>query len=278
MENQYVIEKTLSNNVVLAEKDNKLYVLIGKGIGFGKKKGDTVSNEQNIEQVYVHIEESQREDYNRILKDVDREIVAVCEEVIGFAVKTLGEELNSHIHIGLTDHINFAIARLKDGIKIENPFLFEIKVMYPKEYSIAEVAINLIENRLNIRLPESEIGFIALHIHSARVNQSVGESLKYTSIVKEAVDFIQQEIGVTISEKSFDYTRLISHLKYSLYRIDNEKSLKNVLLLSIKRQLKKEYKIAKKVCDFISQKLGKEVPEDEVGYIAVHLNRLKGEV
>lgn len=278
MENQYVIEKTLSNNVVLAEKDNKLYVLIGKGIGFGKKKGDTVSNEQNIEQVYVHIEESQREDYNRILKDVNREIVAVCEEVIGFAVKTLGEELNSHIHIGLTDHINFAIARLKDGIKIENPFLFEIKVMYPKEYSIAEVAINLIENRLNIRLPESEIGFIALHIHSARVNQSVGESLKYTSIVKEAVDFIQQEIGVTISEKSFDYTRLISHLKYSLYRIDNEKSLKNVLLLSIKRQLKKEYKIAKKVCDFISQKLGKEVPEDEVGYIAVHLNRLKGEV
>ncbi|WDC85765.1 PRD domain-containing protein [Caloramator sp. mosi_1] len=61
------------------------------------------------------------------------------------AREKLGVELNPHIHIGLTDHINFAITRLREGINIVNPFEMEIKTMYPTEYSIAEEAIELIK-------------------------------------------------------------------------------------------------------------------------------------
>ncbi|TDT56517.1 PRD domain-containing protein [Fonticella tunisiensis] len=275
MTGKYIINKVLSNNVVISEKEDKLYVLLGKGIGFGRKKGDIIDDEKLIEKKFAAIEGEDREDYRRILKDIDKDIIAVSEEIIALAINRFGERLNSHIHVALADHLNFSINRLKEGIDIVNPFLFEIKAMYPDEYSIAQSAVELINKRLNIKLPESEIGFIALHIHSARVNQRVTDSLKYTELVKEVIDFIQKETGVSLNQKSFDYARLISHLKYSLYRIESGKTLKNILLSSVKRRLRDEYKLATKVCCYISEKLHKEVSEDEIGYIALHLNRLK---
>lgn len=271
----YIVTKVLSNNVVITQKDEEIFVLTGKGIGFGKKKGDPITEKDIIEQKFIQIKSEFKENYNRILTTVEKEIIAVSEEIIKLAVDRIGKELNSHIHIGLTDHINFAIKRMQEGINIVNPFDMEIKTMYPTEYAIAEEALELIKKRLDISLPESEKGFIALHIYSARVNQSVGETLRYTQIVKEIVEYIQKEINITIDEKSLDYIRLISHLRYALFRIDHDKPIKNVLLSSIKRQLKDEYKLSKKVCDIIAQKLDKKVPEDEIGYIAVHLSRIK---
>lgn len=271
----YKIVKALNNNVVISEKDGKVYVLMGKGLGFGRKQGDIITDNKAIEQKFAAIKEEDRENYTRLLQDVDNNVIAVSEEIIATASRRLNEELNSHIHIGLTDHINFAIVRLKDGMDIVNPFLFEIQTLYPKEYALGQTAVELIKKRLGYSLPESEIGFIALHIHSARVNQSVGQSLKYTMLVKETVDFIQEETGVTVEENSMDYARLMSHLKYSLYRIDKGKPLSNVLLPSVKKQLKEDFKTAKMVCNFMGDKLGKSISEDEVGYIAVHLNRLK---
>lgn len=277
MNKEYIVSKVLNNNVVICQSENKLYVITGKGIGFGISKGNII-NDSNIEQKFVAIDNEDKESYSRILENVDKEIVAVTEEIISQASLKLGENLNFHIHVGLIDHINFAIKRIAEGIDIINPFLLEIQTMYPVEYSIAQAGVELLDKRLKIRLPESEIGFISLHIYSARVNQSVSNSLKYTRLVKETVDFIQNELGISINEKSLEYARLISHLRYALYRIDNEKVFENILLPSVRRQLKAEFKISKKVCKFIEEKLGKQVPEDEVGYIAVHLGRLKNEI
>lgn len=271
----YIVTKVLSNNVVISQKGDEIFVLTGKGIGFGKKKGDPITEKDVIEQTFIQIKGEQKENYDRILNTVDAKVIAVCEEIIKMAAERLEKELNPHIHIGLTDHINFAIKRMEEGINIINPFEMETKTMYPREYAIAEEAVALIKERLGVKLPESEKGFIALHIYSAEVNQSVGETLKYTQIVKEIVDFIQKEIDITIDEKSLEYIRLISHLRHALYRIDHNKPIKNVLLSSIKRQLKEEYKLSKKVCEIISNKLEKDVPEDEIGYVAIHISRIK---
>ncbi len=271
---RFLVSKVLNNNVIISELNDRSYVLIGKGIGFGRKKGDAIQNDAAIEQMFEAVSDGD-ENYTNLLNTVDKEIVAVCEEIIGLAVKEIGSGLNPHIQIGLIDHINFAIHRLKTEMEIENPFLFEIQTMYAKEYAIAQRAVDMVNERLSLQLPESEVGFIALHIHSASINQPVGQSLQEAMFVKEIVDYIQNEINVSISQNSLDYIRLISHLKYSLNRIKNGKALNNVLLATVKRKLKEEYKIARKICSYISEKLNKKVPEDEVGYIAIHINRLR---
>lgn len=278
MDKKFIISKVLSNNVVICEREGKLYVLTGKGIGFGKSRGDAILNENSIEKKFVAIDDEDREDYNKILQNTDESIVAVTEEIINMASQRLNEPLSSHIHVGLADHINFAIKRISEGIDIINPFIIEIQTLYPLEYTIAEECIRLIKKRLDIELPESEAGFIALHIYSARVNQSVSDSLKYTRLVKEIISFIQKELDISINEKSLEYARLISHLRYALHRVERGKTFENFLSPTLERQLKNEFKVSKKVCTFIEEKLGKPVPDSEIGYIAIHIARLNNSI
>ena len=275
MDIDYKVLKSLSNNVVVSEKDNNIYVLFGKGIGFGKKPGELITKGSTIEQKFIKIDDSVKANYVEILKNVESEILAVTEEIISLAEDILEEKLTSHIHVGLSDHISFAMKRMELGIDIVNPFLNEIQTLYPNEYGIAEKGTKLIKEKLNVAFPESEIGFITLHIHSARVNQEVSQSLKYTRIVKEVMEYIQEILGIKINQKSMEYARLVSHLRYALDRIENDKVLKNVMLESVKIAMSEEFEISKKVCEFISERLSKEVCEDEVGYISMHINRLK---
>lgn len=275
MDINYKVLKSLSSNVVVSEKDNNIYVLFGKGLGFGKKPGELITKGSTIEQKFIKIDDSEKANYVEILKNVEGEILAVTEEIISLAEETLGEKLSSNIHAGLGDHVSFAMKRMELGVDIINPFLNEIQMLYPNEYNIAEKGTKLIKEKLNVAFPESEIGFITLHIYSARVNNEVSQSLKYTRIVKEVMDYIQDIIGIKINEKSMEYGRLVSHLRYALDRIDNNKVLKNVILDSVKTAMSEEFEISKKICKFISVKLSKEVCEDEASYITMHLHRLR---
>jgi transcriptional antiterminator len=275
MDIDYKVLKSLSSNVVVSEKDNNVYVLFGKGIGFGKKPGETITKGSTIEQKFIKIDDSEKANYVEILKNVEGQVLAVTEEIISLAEDILGEKLTSRIHVGLGDHISFAMKRMELGMDILNPFLNEIQTLYPDEYDIAEKGTKLIKEKLNVDFPESEIGFITLHIHSARVNQEVSQSLKYTRIVKEVMEYIQEILGTKTNEKSVEYARLVSHLRYALDRIENDKVLKNVMLESVKVAMSEEFEISKKICKLISQKLSKEVCEDEIGYISMHIHRLK---
>lgn len=275
MDIDYKVLKSLSSNVVVSEKDSNVYVLFGKGIGFGKKPGELITKGSNIEQKFIKIDDNEKANYVEILKNVEAEILAVTEEIISLAEDILEEKLTSRIHVGLSDHISFAMKRMELGIDIVNPFLNEIQTLYPDEYSIAEKGIKLIKEKFNMHFPQSEIGFITLHIHSARVNEEVSQSLKYTRIVKEVMDYIQDILGINTNQKSMEYARLVSHLRYALDRIENDKVLKNVMLESIKISMSEEFEISKKVCKFISEKLLKEVCEDEIGYMSLHIYRLK---
>ena len=274
MDIDYKVLKSLSNNVVVCEKDSNVYVLLGKGIGFGKKPDDYITKGSAIEQKFIKIDESEKANYVEVLKNVEGQVLAVTEEIISLAEDILKEKLTSRIHVGLSDHISFSIKRMELGIDIVNPFLNEIQTLYPDEYNIAEKGVKLIKDKLNVALPESEIGFITLHIYSARVNEEVSQSLKYTRIVKEVMEYIQEILGIKTNQKSMEYARLVSHLRYALDRIENDKVLKNVMLDSVKITLSEEFEISKKVCKFISEKLSKEVCEDEVGYISLHIHRL----
>lgn len=61
----------------------------------------------------------------------------------------------------VTDHCHFAIERYKQGMVIRNVLLWEIKRLYQNEFALGLEALDIIEQRLGVRLPEDEAGFIA---------------------------------------------------------------------------------------------------------------------
>lgn len=270
---KYIIKKVLNNNVVIATQNDSDVILVGKGIGFNSKKGGIVPNDR-IENIFVKTSPETLNNYNKILNTVDSEIVGICEEIISMCEKSLEVKLREAIHVSLPDHVNFAIRRIEKGMKMENPFLNELRALYSREYNLASEAVSMINNRLNINLPEDEIGFICLHIKAAASYENVSAPLSYTKKIGEIMDLICTLLKKDLCKNSLEYARTVTHIKFLLERCIQNKSIKNHLLESIKSSLYTEYNIALKVALKIENLFSVKVSEDEIGYITLHLKRL----
>ncbi|MGB9678769.1 MAG: BglG family transcription antiterminator [Thermoanaerobacteraceae bacterium] len=142
------------------------------------------------------------------------------------------------------------------------------------DYNIALKALELINQRLNILLPEDEAGFIALHLHAALENAGLSNTLKNARLVSQLVLTIESHLGKHIDRDSIDYLRLVTHLRFAVDRLEKNAPVVNELLLPIKKKFKRAYNIAMDVSKVIENTLEKEVPEEEIGYIAIHIQRL----
>jgi Transcriptional antiterminator len=270
---EYVTIKVLNNNVIIAEKENKEYILVGKGIGFNLKQGTKVASTK-VESIFIKQSVDINKNYDRVLQDIEAGIVGISEEIIALCEKELKIKLNEALHVSLPDHINFAIRRIKQGVKIENPFLYELKVLYPIEYKLAEAALNMINNALKIQLPIDEIGFICMHIKAASSKNESTTPLAYTRNISDIMEFISMLIKKKIDKDSLAYVRTVTHVNFLVDRVKNNKTVKNNLLDNIKKDLYNQYDIAIKVAMKMENLFSISIPEDEVGYIAMHLTRL----
>ena len=275
---KYIIKKIFNNNVILAEEASSKseLIFIGKGIGFSRKSGSEIfKSELNIDKEFAPIDGEKRENYIQLLEEVDSNVIGITEEIIAMASEELNEELDQHIRIGLADHIAFSLKRIKDGIEVANPFLAETRTLYSEEYNVAEKAVKMIAKRFELEIPESEVGFITLHIHGARNERGISKTLKNTSLIKELVTKVETEIGKKLAYDSLNYARLVNHLRFALERIETEASNPNPLLENIKENFDFSFKLAEKLTKIIEDKFDCQVPESEKGYLALHLHRLK---
>lgn len=272
---RYTVKRVFNNNVILArdEVSGEEAVLVGRGLGFNARPGDKV-DACRIEKVFYFFDKDQFRQYEAIAGRIDKRVIGVAEEIIAIATAELKTPLNEHIHVALADHINFTIERLAGGLEIANPFLEEIKVLYPEDYELACRAAKMIEERFDVKIPDGEKGFIAMHIHSARVNCEVSRTVKYASMINTMIEIIENELGIKIERHGTNFARLLVHLRFTLDRLDKNIPIKNPLLANIRREFRKSYEIATKLGDFIYQRMGRKVPEDELGYLALHIHRI----
>ena len=278
MEQSFRIEKVLNNNVLIASHPTyDEVVLIGKGIGFGKKKGDVIE-QKDVEKWFILKNEREQEQYKKLLPHVDEEFIGLMNDIIHHIQKRTNSSLNEHIHVALTDHILFAIKRLEQGMDIKNPFLVETKSLYPLEYDVATEVVNMLNERLHIEFPEGEIGFIALHIHSALTNHQLSEVNQHSQLISRLVSVVEEQLNIRIDRESIHYLRFVRHLRYAIERvkkgekIEEPKKLSNIL----KETYPLCYNLSWKLIKIMQQTLQLPVDEAEAVYLTLHLQRLTG--
>lgn len=280
---KYRVKKIFNNNVILAEKtklkendEAQELIFIAAGIGFSTNKGDLFQkDEYQIEKEFVPLKGDKRNNYFQLLEEVDSKIIKATEEIITMINQELDQNINQYIRIGLTDHIAFTLKRIKKGLEIINPFLIETRTLYKREFMLAKKAVAILENNFKISIPEGEIGFIAFHIHGAINNNEVSKTVKNTSIIKKLVAEVEAELGTELEYESLNYARLVNHLRFALERIESREKTSNPLLENIKKDFTKSYQLAGKLAKIIESRFDYQVPEDEKGYLALHLHRLK---
>ncbi|MCM0649185.1 PRD domain-containing protein [Clostridium swellfunianum] len=280
MSKKFRIIKSFNNNVVFCIdlESNKECILLGSGVGFGARENQTLKNTDKIEKIFYLVDEKNMFKFAGLSKEIDKDIIGITEEVILMASKELNKDFDERIHITLLDHIAFTIDRFKNNMAIVNPFLAEIKSLYKAEYIASLKGLRLINERLNIELPEDEVGFIAMHIHAAINKVDVSKTAQSTTIINEVILFLEEKTGKEIDKESIDYVRLITHVRFALDRVEKKIPIKNILLSDIREKFKESYSLATEIANEIEQSFKIKLPEDEIGYLAIHIENIASNI
>ncbi len=270
--NRYIIVKILSNNVILVEQNHKKYVFVGKGIGFGRKRGEIIDELKEVEQKFINLDINTHE-AESFLDTVDPKIIELCKNINEMLISEFGEELNQKMNLGLIDHVNFAVKRIKDGIQITNPFVYETKLLYPEEFRLAEKAVNMLRENLKIEVPDDEIGFLALHFYGGRGDNDKMKAMANSMMMNKIYSYLDENIA-SIDRNSFEYKRLILHLQGVTSRIQKNQVIENNIVTKLKDELGRELTLAYDIAKIIEKSLKLPVPESEIGYIAIHVHKI----
>lgn len=272
-----IIEKVINNNIISAyEKSGAEVIVMGRGIGFKKKQGEMVPADQ-ISKIFRIKSRTLAEQFKELLANMPLERVRISDEIISHAKDHLKLKLNQSIYVTLTDHINFAIERVSQGIEPQNALLWEIKRFYPQEFQLGIYALELIQDRLGILLPEDEAGFIALHFVNAEYGTDIRDAVKFPDQMQAIVDIVERELGILLDESSLHYERFMTHIKFLIQRIYRKELLSSEdreLSLMMQRKYHREYQCSVKVAEYIMQATGCRLSEEEIMYLSVHIRRV----
>lgn len=272
------IDKIINNNLIRTFDNNgKEILLMGCGLGFQKKIGDTIDRSK-IEKIYAIENKNDSNKLMNLLSEIPLEYIQVSNEIISYAKYSLGKRLNDNIYISLTDHISFAIERYKQGLNFKNALLWEIKRFYNHEFLIGKEALTIIKKRLDIMLSEDEAASIALHIVNAQLNsRDMNDTLDITKMIQNILNIVKFHFNIELDEYSLHYERFITHLKFFAQRILSGKVVKSDddnFCEMIKEQYKDSYLCAEKVKKYILKEFNHEISDEEMMYLTVHIKRI----
>ncbi|MUN84012.1 PRD domain-containing protein [Enterococcus faecalis] len=272
------IKKVLNQNAVLVLDEGQEKVAVGKGVGFNKTKNDVLSR-QLVERMFVMEPEGLKK-LQVLLSQIEDKYFLASEEIIQHAETVLGEKLNEHINIGLSDHIAFAAENIQNNIIVRNKLLSEIEILYSEEFAIAQWAVEYLTQTLEIPFSYDEAGYIAIHIHSARSGRTDNsKSIREVTIVSEIIHLIEQELAIDIHDdkNSLSYSRLVNHLRLFIHRFQQNQYavLDKEILEVVKKKYAESYEISKKVQVLLMRNFHYQVPNEELGYLSIHIERLR---
>ncbi len=270
----YRVEKVLNHNALIGilENTTQEFLIMGKGIGFGKHISENIEVSED-DKVYSLKESTERGDKKELATSIDPVYLEIANELLDGAEAAF-KTIDRDVMLPLADHIEFAVKRSKNNEQLKNPLTDDIRVLFHAEFKVAEAARDIIGSRFNIDLTDDEIGYIALHIHSSIMDQAVSSAMQMAEAVRQCVTMVEKETGKKINPTSLSYNRLLNHVRYMIARTLNGEVIKLDMNDYINASAANSFQMAKKICSELGKSLGKEIHDAEIGYLAMHIERV----
>lgn len=272
----YRIIKVLNHNtvIVLSPGENRRFLVLYKGIGFKKKISERVDIPEDA-MLYSIEETSERGSAVSLVNQVD----PVCLEIAGMVLdeaQRLFGSVDRQIIFPMADHLSFAVQRMKKGETISNPLKEDIRLIFHTEYKAASCASEAVRDNYGIELTEDEIGFLALHVHSAIENENVSQALQTAQVVRSCIEYIEEQTHQTFETTSLGYNRMMNHIRYMVTRMETGEEIKMNLNDYMCAKYPEMYQLAEDICAQMSRFLRKPCHDSEIGYLAMHIARVIG--
>lgn len=272
------IQKILNNNVVITtdQKNNEI-VAMGRGLAFQKKIGDEIA-EEAIDKTYHLANSDLFHKFQELLVDVPITYLEIANDIIDEAKVTLKNPLNDSLYISITDHLYAAVQRVKEGVRVRNLLLWDVKRLFPDEFSVGVNAVKRIEEKFKVNLGEDEAGNIALHLVNAQSDSENEDAYMMAELMQEIIQITSYYFKVQLDEESVYFYRFTTNLRFFASRIMNHRQLTDEtddeLLLIIQKKYQNAYQCVERIADFIRKKYDYEMSNDEKLYLTIHIARL----
>lgn len=271
----YQVLKVLNNNGILAVDLNNEdeWIFIGKGIGFHNKENTVFEELTGVKQYKLQSTKGSKDSLS-VVNNVEPVYFDISNEIVLAAEKKFGT-IDTKIMLSLADHIAFAIERIRNNLTLMNPFSNDIKALFLEEYEVALQARDIIKEYTGVTISDDEVGYITLHIHSALTHENISRTMSVAILVSSMIEQIESKFHITINKESLSYNRLMTHIKYMITRVLKEEELKVDMSLYVKKEFPYAYEVAKELCFKLSKEIGKEFSDIEIGYLAIHIERVR---
>lgn len=270
------IKKVLNSSVVLVDNNGQEMVAFGKGLGYGKKSGQLIEQAE-VDQLFLPVDNPKARQILSLIDSIPNTYFEIAETIIDYAQNYLGTDLNPSIYFALTDHLSFAVERAEKGMAINNRVLWEIKNYYPKEFHVGKYACQLIKQAFAIELPEEEAANIAFHLINSQQEIDEADGMKYAKMIGNIVNLVRYSLNINVDTESIHYKRFITHVKFFVERFfaghlldGKDDSLYQQFTLLYPQAMTG----AQRIKEYVAQVYHQEISNDEVTYLAVHINRL----
>lgn len=278
------ILRIYNNNVVLTSDDaGAEAVMIGRGLAFGMKKGQEL-DATKVEQTFVPEAEGREEQLAALLSELPSEILALATELEEVARRELGLKISHSFVIPLADHLNFAMVRARDGVRVDYPLAIEVEQLYPRELAFGRRALALVAERLGVELPEEEATPLALHLVNAQFStEDLSRTFRMTEVFAEIFEVVSAAYGRPVDRSKMSVARFVTHLRYLFVRAEQGRAaLADPALPAIRDAVRTGYPrafaCAYKVKLLLEMHLDQQLADDEHTYLTIHIARLAHEL
>lgn len=266
------VVKNINNNISLClDSHNNEVVAFGKGIGFMKPPYDVPLSK--IDRTFYDVSPEQL----GLLTRIPEEVMETAAEIVDLANERAAEPFRENVVFTLADHIDFCLQRRKKKLNIKLPLFYEVRQLYPRESEIGREALRIIYDRLQVELPREEAAAIALHFVNYQEENARQDPVDYGAVIQQVTQTIERELRVDIDKDGFNYYRFVTHMHYMMKRTEADQMIASQnrdIFESLCTEFPDIHRCALKIKTLMQQTLHKELSDEEVLYLMLHINRL----
>ena len=92
--------------------------------------------------------------------------------------------------------------------------------------------------------------------------------------VRESISLVEHITGHTIDVMSLSYNRMMNHIRYMVARAVSGEKLKVNMNDYMSVKFPEAFRAAKRICEEMEKRLKRPMEEIEIGYLAMHIERI----
>lgn len=278
------ISRIYNNNVALTVNHlGQEAVVIGRGIAFGKRKGQMI-DPAAVEQTFVPEQGMSGERLSLTLSEIPAEILSIATGLESRVRADGVLELSNSFIIPLADHLHYAVMRAREGVRVDYPLAPEVTLLYPREVEYGRSVIAAVRERLQVQMDPGEAIPLALHLVNAQfATADMSQAFRMTEVFAQVFEIIEASYERTINPDSMSAARFVTHLRYLFVRAsrtstnraeDVDEVSQPSLLAALRSDAPRAYACAQKVLLVLQMQLKQSLTRDELTYLTIHIARL----